>query len=576
MTTPKPPLSANQRQALNDGFALLKKGKAQEAIAKIKPVLAAGIVHVDAYWLLATACRATGQLAEARLALNAAINLEPANPLYWDALGDLLEQTGDLATARVARERAYERAPANAAIALALTDLLIRVGDGVAAEDTARTVIVHEPQSVRARHALSIALRLQGRTADALAQTRLLVSAADVPVETQALHAHLLAEQGELEAAEAAYRAVIARRPDLLDAQETFARLLPQIGRVDQALDGFAAALGRFPDRIAIWRSALTTARSLKHYDQMLEWSERAVSAFPGERDLKLLHADALGHAGDAPGAWLALARHADQDASAATLAAHWALASGDADAAARHSSKAAELEPDNVAAWAYLGTAWRLQGDARADWLYDYGRLTSSLMLETPPGYAHTADFLEQLRIELEAMHVTRAHPADQSLRQGTQTSGHLFLRGGTHAGALALQLHRQVSEWLTSLPVDPTHPFLRRNSGKILFKHSWSVRLRSDGFHISHVHQDGWLSSAFYVALPDTVGTAGGDGLPQGALMLGEPDGSLGLSLGPERVVVPQPGMLALFPSYVWHGTHPFDSERTRLTVAFDAVPG
>ncbi len=31
----------------------------------------------------------------------------------------------------------------------------------------------------------------------------------------------------------------------------------------------------------------------------------------------------------------------------------------------------------------------------------------------------------------------------------------------------------------------------------------------------------------------------------------------------------------MLVLFPSYFWHGTVPFSSTQTRLTVAFDAVP-
>jgi hypothetical protein len=40
-------------------------------------------------------------------------------------------------------------------------------------------------------------------------------------------------------------------------------------------------------------------------------------------------------------------------------------------------------------------------------------------------------------------------------------------------------------------------------------------------------------------------------------------------------QRVVRPEPGKLVLFPSYFWHGTVPFHSEKTRLTVAFDVVP-
>ncbi|MHB1589075.1 MAG: putative 2OG-Fe(II) oxygenase [Metallibacterium scheffleri] len=36
------------------------------------------------------------------------------------------------------------------------------------------------------------------------------------------------------------------------------------------------------------------------------------------------------------------------------------------------------------------------------------------------------------------------------------------------------------------------------------------------------------------------------------------------------------PAPGLLLLFPSYMWHGTVPFSGTRTRLTIAFDVLPG
>ncbi|WP_375251270.1 putative 2OG-Fe(II) oxygenase [Sphingomonas sp.] len=32
----------------------------------------------------------------------------------------------------------------------------------------------------------------------------------------------------------------------------------------------------------------------------------------------------------------------------------------------------------------------------------------------------------------------------------------------------------------------------------------------------------------------------------------------------------------MLALFPSYLWHGTEPFTGNAPRLTIAFDLLPG
>jgi uncharacterized protein (TIGR02466 family) len=119
---------------------------------------------------------------------------------------------------------------------------------------------------------------------------------------------------------------------------------------------------------------------------------------------------------------------------------------------------------------------------------------------------------------------------------------------------------------------PIDPSHPLLRYERGRtIRFSGSWSVRLRSGGRHAHHVHPQGWLSSAFYVSLPERQRDEPDDA---GWLTLGEPDETLGLHLPPHLKVEPRPGRLVLFPSWMWHGTQPF-AEGERLTVAFDVRP-
>jgi hypothetical protein len=96
--------------------------------------------------------------------------------------------------------------------------------------------------------------------------------------------------------------------------------------------------------------------------------------------------------------------------------------------------------------------------------------------------------------------------------------------------------------------------------------------VRLRDRGFHTSHVHPRGWISSAFYVELPDIMADGRTD---DGVLSFGKPSILTNPPLEAEYSVRPTPGMLVLFPSYFWHGTIPFQSPQPRLTVAFDAVP-
>ncbi|MEY4239318.1 MAG: hypothetical protein RL339_1919, partial [Pseudomonadota bacterium] len=98
-----------------------------------------------------------------------------------------------------------------------------------------------------------------------------------------------------------------------------------------------------------------------------------------------------------------------------------------------------------------------------------------------------------------------------------------------------------------------------------------SWSVRLAGAGFHSSHTHVRGWISSACYVSLPepDELGAP-----PAGWLSLGNPPPELGLDLPPLRQIEPRPGRLALFGSTLWHATEPFAAGE-RLTFAFDVAP-
>jgi hypothetical protein len=77
--------------------------------------------------------------------------------------------------------------------------------------------------------------------------------------------------------------------------------------------------------------------------------------------------------------------------------------------------------------------------------------------------------------------------------------------------------------------------------------------------------------MSSAYYASLPPEV--AGGGG--QGQLAFGVPDAGLKVDLPPRRLVQPREGLLVLFPSYLWHGTTPFESADPRMTVAFDMLP-
>jgi hypothetical protein len=157
--------------------------------------------------------------------------------------------------------------------------------------------------------------------------------------------------------------------------------------------------------------------------------------------------------------------------------------------------------------------------------------------------------------------------------VRGGSQTSGRLLDSNDPIIEKLKIALAENVSEYLDALPVDVDHPFLGRRTSGFDFSASWSVWLRRDGFHVNHVHPMGWLSSSFYVELPDFSEEEVAN--REGWIKFGESGLGLGVRESVSKYIQPKPGMLALFPSYMWHGTVPFGREADRITAPFDVMP-
>ena len=176
----------------------------------------------------------------------------------------------------------------------------------------------------------------------------------------------------------------------------------------------------------------------------------------------------------------------------------------------------------------------------------------------------------LDQLAGLLRGLHQGSGRYLDQSVRGGSQTDGPLLRRIEPGIEALRTKLERAVERYIGQLPpVDPSHPMLRhRRDERVRFAGSWSVRLTGAGHHSNHVHPQGWISSAYYVSLPAAI-----DNGQQGWIKFGEPRWPTP-GCGIEKVIQPRAGRLVLFPSYMWHGTIPFDAGE-RMTAPFDVVP-
>jgi tetratricopeptide (TPR) repeat protein len=228
------------------------------------------------------------------------------------------------------------------------------------------------------------------------------------------------------------------------------------------------------------------------------------------------------------------------------------------------------EQAPNDQQLIAYRATALRMLADPRYDALHDYDRLVRIYTPPPPLGFASVADFNSALATELRRLHREDQRPVDQSLRGGTQTDRSLP-RENPVIDAFFVMIDASIKDYISRLRAGSDHPTDRRKSASYRIAGSWSVRLQPGGFHINHVHPMGWVSSAYYVEVPTSIGD---DAARPGWLKFGEPGFDLP-RCPPNHFVRPAAGTLVLFPSYIWHGTVPFHAGGDRLTTAFDVVP-
>lgn len=232
------------------------------------------------------------------------------------------------------------------------------------------------------------------------------------------------------------------------------------------------------------------------------------------------------------------------------------------------------ERAPEDQLLWALRGTCWKMLGDERYHWLTRGNDFVRAFEIPTPVGFSSRSEFLGELRATLLLMHNLKTQPLNQSVRAGVQTPGRLLYKRDPIIQALRESLTEVVSEYIAAMPADVAHPLLGRKSAGFRFSGSWSVLLKGGGHHVSHVHPQGWISSAFYVSVPPRVT---GDKMQGGDIYFGQSPYELGKTDTIEKSLKPEPGMLVLFPSFTWHGTIPLAEaeNQERITAPFDVVP-
>jgi uncharacterized protein (TIGR02466 family) len=442
-----------------------------------------------------------------------------------------------------------------------------------------RAALKSDPRDRIAWHNLASAEGDLGNASEAEAAARRAIALGLPAPETRLVLARALQAQRRLDEAERAFDDALSLRPNYTDVHRELAQLVwMRTAKADVALQRVDRTLRSAPREASLHLIRSVVLEVSGDHDAAFAAVIAGLTAAP--RDVPLaLQAAHLCAAMDQPERALHFARQAASlapaDAAAAFGLCEALLAAGELDEADRLAGRICASQPLNQYARALQSTAWRLRGDSRYAALYDYDALVDGQRLEAPAGWTSLDAFLRDLARELDSLHSFRTHPLQQSLRGGSQLPLNAPELARPLLAALFESITRGVQRHLAKLG-SGSDVLRAHNTGRFTISGAWSVRLRSGGYHVDHVHPDGWLSSACYIALPPSVGNGSGDQPDRaGWLRLGRPGISTTPALLADHFIKPEPGLLVLFPAYMWHGVEPFESEQPRLAVAFDIVP-
>jgi tetratricopeptide (TPR) repeat protein len=588
----------------------LQAGKLRPAHDELTVIVASHPTFVEGLRLLAGTKQALGDAATAEELLRRALALDPSWTPTLATLGELLLAAGRIAEAEPLLERAARGSPpfpravlllarhynetgrpaealavaapacvsgrADADLATQHVNALLALGRAGEAVAGYRRLLGAAPHYPTAAHALALALNATGEHAEAEQIAQQALGRGQRTAALYNTYARSLIAQGSgFERAEGALREALRLEPRLIDAHNNLAQLIwMRTGDLAQASAVLEEALRTYARDEALWAAKAAILQG--GGDARGAYACLAPFAGRAQAPPTLLVRAGLAALEFDPAAAITLAERALRalpgNVPARTLLAAAQLGVGDAQAAFGQCDRLLAAAPDDQYLIALQTTALRLLGDARYSELCDYPNLVVPFHLEAPPPWKDLASFLIDLKASLNRLHDPHGHALlFQSLRGGTETTQDLSRSTDPAIRGLFEAFAAPVRGYLEHIGRG-ADPLRRRNHGRWRFKGAWSVRLRTCGFHTNHTHPRGWISSACYIELPDCLKDAGSD---EGTLHFGEPGLLTRPALNSEYAVRPEPGMLVLFPSYFWHGTVPFRSAQTRLTVAFDAVP-
>ena len=602
----------NIQQKLQKSLGLHQSGKTEEAIKVCEDILTLSPKEPNTLQLLGAFKKAVGDYDAAEKFMLASLKANNKQPHVHNNLGNLYFERDELNKAANCYKKATDQETKYADAWFNWAVVLERQGKLPESLRLINKAMKHNPNQAKHHNLLGLLHKHQKNYPEAVIafETALKIQ----PNYIQAIHnlGTVYREDEKYKEAVNCFNFVLNNKPEQVETWEAIGSLYHSTEDFDRSIVAYHKLLELEPENLKIHRVVNNMMWETGHHDGFLNSYISAMDARPDSQNIVAAYAEelelgglfdqaveviekALKRQGDHPELFHRLAhlrlktgqmdqaRHllektlqmvTDNDEYYTDFA-EILLEAGDYEYALEQTYLAERINPSYQKTWSIRGDCWRLLGDERYHWLCDYENLVQPMEIKVPEGFANIDDFNQTLEEELTKLHITDVNPRDQTLIGGTQTIGELYNSHNPIIKKLRIAVLDAAARYITALPDDESHPHLRRKTEMLKIAGSWSVRLRSEGFHVDHYHPQGWISGPYYVKLPAVVNNSTLDGerpgwVNFGASRYGPEDKRI-----PERIIKPCAGLQVFFPSYMWHGTNAFQSDEIRMTAPCDIIP-
>lgn len=521
----------------------MQNGQPQDALAACRGVLQSDPGNAEALNLAGVAAFQTGLAEEALEMLQTAAAFAPDNAEILTNLGNVLGAAGRADEAAAAYADALRSNPRYAEAAFNQGLLRESLGDIEEALASYEQAIENAPIHSGARLGRASALKSLRRLDAARAAYEDILRREPRLAAARTNLAAVLQELGDFEGAAACCREALKSQPDLVEAHYNLGIALQELGQFEEALSCYERVLQDQPENAAAALNIACGLQELERFEEAAQAYRRTLAIDPdfakAHVNLADLHLQ-QGHPADALAVCDGfLAAHpGNTDLLACKALALWDL--GEADEARR---------------------------------LADFDRFVRPVRIEAPGGFEELDAFNAALCAHVESHPTLSYAPQSHATRKGRH-SGELLDRHKGPVAGLEAAIWHAVNAYKKEMGADPSHPFLAAPPANMTLS-VWGVVMQSAGHQIPHIHPAAWLSGVYYARVPEVVSHR--DGGKAGWIEFGKPPEHFHNAVAPQtHSVKPEPGMMVLFPSYFYHHTVPFETDETRVSIAFDLMPG